>query len=59
MQQKQQIPTQAEKITQTDGTMAAIELNKQCMTAILSAMYTNEKGLFASTDILLEQVAES
>lgn len=59
MQQKQPIPMQDEKITQTEETLAAIELNKQCMTAILSSMFIIEKELFAITDMLSERVAES
>ncbi|MCI8336122.1 MAG: hypothetical protein HFI72_03020 [Peptococcaceae bacterium] len=62
MQQKQQIFTmsrQEDKVTQTEGTLAAIELNKQCMAAILSSMFTIEKELFAITDILAGQVSES
>lgn len=59
MQQKQQISSQDEEKIQTEGTLAAMELNKQCMTAILSSMLIIEKELFAITDILAEQVVES
>lgn len=59
MQQKQQISSHDEEKIQTEGTLAAIELNKQCMMAILASMITIEKELFAITDILAEQVVES
>ena len=63
MQQKPQISTQEDKVVQTTamdvGALAAIELNRQCMTAILSSMFTIEKELAAITEILAEQVLEA
>ncbi len=58
MLQKEQLHIQNDKNAQTEEMLNILELNKQCMTAILSSIFTIEKELFAISDILAGQVSE-